>query len=434
MTGQNSYLKILTATLVLAAIIVGGAEWLGMRGLALQVAFWCSAAISFLASLVAFRDLSDFSQFYLKTTREQTMWTWYNRRMVLAVALLFFAAAWALKLFSPVGVCIWVLLVLSAVCGFLIFSGYINPWIMMRARQDNGRIVPVSQAADHVQPDESVIVTEVNGQVRAHPDHQVLRPHVAGGQPLGGEDVVMTYCGLTNLGIAVSPELDGQRMNLRPVTQLHNNLVLVDSVSGEPIQQLWMQREKDRNAQSQTALKEWPSFRMPFSKYQEAYPEGEVFLNDYRTHDTRSGLFKNPFIAIYDFIFDFAFDKTIKDQEELDAPFFPTLSHSDQRLASKEKVFAFNIGDDFVAYSEPFVRAQNGPLNVTVGGENIVVAYDEMYQSLGVFHNPSDTQVAEINHYGDTGVGRLQRVETLKAGAYWIVWSHFFPNTDVNRV
>lgn len=30
-------------------------------------------------------------------------------------------------------------------------------------------------------------------------------------------------------------------------------------------------------------LKQWPTFRMPFAKFTLAYPQGEVFLNDYRT-------------------------------------------------------------------------------------------------------------------------------------------------------
>ena len=434
MNSGNKYLKNLIITAALAALAAGMSAWAGAKEVGLCILFWYSIIVSLLASIIAFRDLSDFSQFYLKTTRDLTMWSWYNRLALLGVSLVFLGFAWVLRSVTPDLASIWVLVGVSVVCAFLLFSGYVNPWIMMRARQDSGRIVSIAEARAHVKPDESVIVIDVNGHVRAHPDHQVVRPHVAGGKPIGGEDVVLTYCGLTNLGVAVSPQLDGQRMELRPITQLHNNLVLADRVSGEPIQQLWMQTESDRNSGTGRALREWPTFRMPFSKYEEAYPDGEVFLNDYRTKDTRQSFFRNPFLAVYDLVFDFAFDNTIKGQETEDEPFFPTVEYNDQRLAAKEKVWAFNVGDDYVAYSEDFVREQGEPINIKVGGQDIVVAYDEDHQSMGIFKNTTGAPVKAVDHYGVSAEGTLPRVETVKAGAYWIVWSHFYPNTDVNRV
>ena len=39
-----------------------------------------------------------------------------------------------------------------------------------------------------------------------------------------GEDIVLTYCGLSNLGIAYTPSLGGKPLDLHPMTQLENNL------------------------------------------------------------------------------------------------------------------------------------------------------------------------------------------------------------------
>ena len=52
---------------------------------------------------------------------------------------------------------------------------------------------------------------------------EVLRPHVANGGD-AGEDIVLTYCGLSNLGIAYTPSLGGKPLDLHPMTQLENNL------------------------------------------------------------------------------------------------------------------------------------------------------------------------------------------------------------------
>ena len=64
----------------------------------------------------------------------------------------------------------------------------------------------------------------------------------------------------------------------------------------------------------------------------------------------------------------------------------------------------------------------------------VVIAYDEYFESLGVYYNHTGEQVDEIDFFGNVKSGRLLRVETLKAGAYWIVWANFFPNTDINRI
>lgn len=432
-TETNPYVILLTLSGIATGLLVTVLFTMGQSKFAVQVAFWFFAAHAFLSSAIVLRDLSDISQFFLKTDRTRTMWTWYHRKPMLCIALGSIAAVVLIKFLVPDIFFTWPIVVLCGLCLLFLYSGYINPELMMRARQDNGRIVPVSEAKSFIEPDESVIVVDLEGHARAHPNSQVIRPHVAGGKPLGGEDVVMTYCGLTNLGVAIEPQIDGQRMQLRPMTQLHNNLIMVDAHTHEPIQQLWLQKESDRNAGRGGEMKQWPSFRMPFSKFCLAYPEGEVFLNEYRTPDTRHRFFGNPFLFVYDRVFDFLFDNTISQQETLEAPAFPTVVYDDKRLPSKEKVWAFNIGNDYVAYSVPFVREQ-GPINTEVGGQSVVVAFNEQYESLGVFYNKTGSPIADIDLYGNTAEDKMPRVETVKAGAYWIIWSHFFKNTAVNRV
>lgn len=244
----------------------------------------------------------------------------------------------------------------------------------------------------------------------------------------------MTYCGLTNLGMAYIPEIDGQKLNLAPMTQLENNLVMFDSNSGEPIQQLWGQTEADATAGNERGMTEYPSFRMPFEKFEQAYPAGEVFINDYLVYDMRTSFWENPILFTYDRGMEFIFNTAIEFQQTREAVVFPTIDHPDERLATKTLIWGFDLHDDFVAYTEQFVRENNNLINVQVGGEDVVVAFDEEYQSLGVYFNFTGEEVHEINFFGQTESGTiLPRVETLKAGAYWVVWANFFPNTDLNR-
>ena len=86
-----------------------------------------------------------------------------------------------------------------------------------------------------------------------------------------------------------------------------------------------------------------------------------------------------------------------------------------------------------MAYTEDFIRDNNNLINATVGDRGIVVAYDPEFKSVGVYYNDSDQAVSEINFWGESDQGKLQRVETVKAGLYWCVWVNYYPETDLNR-
>lgn len=395
--------------------------------------FWLVVGVAMLTSGLLFRDLADVSQWIIQTDRADIMWTWYNRNgiaLVSVVALISLFIIWFKQ--KDLLAMKWLMGLVGTIV-FLFYSGFINPHLMMRERQDDGVFVTVEAAKKYMTENESVIVIDVNGKARAHADKQLLRPHVASNGKIGGEDVVMTYCGLTNLGMAVIPELDGQRLDLRPMNQLENNLVLADRITGEPIQQLWMTKESDKLAGVDNKLQEWPSFRMPFAKFAQAYPDGEVFLNDYDIEELKPSFFENPFLAIYDPIMDLVFDHAIDAQANDPEPVFPTIENIDERLANKEKIWGFNVGNDYVAYTEDFVRQSGDLINVEVGGQKVVVYYSDEFESLGIYYNATANDIESMNFFGDTEYGKLPRVETVKAGAYWIVWANFFPQTDVNR-
>lgn len=62
--------------------------------------------------------------------------------------------------------------------------------------------------------DISVLVIENNGLARAHPDSHLLRPHLAGNdEGLDGENVIMTYCAIANLGLGYIPEINEKQMD-----------------------------------------------------------------------------------------------------------------------------------------------------------------------------------------------------------------------------
>ncbi len=391
----------------------------------IELVHWVSLLAATLVSFRVFRDLADLSQWLLQTARDTTMWTFYHRHQLAAAT----GGLWLVAVLTwwlgdaGLGSVFWVVTALAAL---MFFSGYINPSLMMRAQQYDAHYYTIEDAKKHLTPETSLIVVEANGEARGHPDEHVLRPHVAGTREgLAGENVVMTYCGLTHMGIAYKPEIDGEALELGVMTQLENNLVLWDKKSGEPIQQFWGTRECE--GPQGPRMPEWPSFRMPLWAFEEAFPRGKVFLN------LIPRLTENPFFAIYDRVLHAVFKHGIALQEEKEAPAFPTIARFDDRLPNKAKIYGANVGEDYVVYTEEFIREQNDLLNVDIGGRDIVVAYHEKFDSVGMYYNDTGTPVNHIEFGGDSDRGHLARLETMKAQAYWVVWQNFYPKSEVNR-
>ena len=98
---------------------------------------------------------------------------------------------------------------------------------------DSAKFYPIEEARKYLNPAESVVVIEKDGVARAHPDHQLMRPHLAGNdEGLAGENVVMTYCAMANLGLGYRPEIAGDKLDLEVLAQHGNNLILRDNGYG----------------------------------------------------------------------------------------------------------------------------------------------------------------------------------------------------------
>ena len=357
----------------------------------------------------------------------------------------------------------------NSVSAILLYSGYVNPEIMMRPRNTDAVFVPSSEVLKYLKRNETVIVTKglEDGKVIAFPDTQVLRPHVVRlpGRKADGSQRTMTYCGLTNLGMVfdIAKHSDGKDVELAPMTQLENNLVLMDKVTGHLGQQIngvdevallkkmgGEDFQLTKRGPSQDELKtlkmkpsemgiEVATWRMSLWDFIRTYPENGEVLNDYKMFKD----IKKPIKTMYNTIMDTIFETSIHFQATNPAPVFPTLKNIDKRLPSKELVWSFNVGDDYAALTVTFVRnSKNGTKNLEVGGESIVASWDPNSSSLGIFKNPTGKAIqGPVNIHGhvvvednskEGDVIQLERLNTVKSGAFWCVISTFFPDVRVN--
>ncbi len=396
--------------------------------------FYLGLIVSLGIGFVYFRDLGDISQMVLKVKRENMVRFIRNENRlvgaavggVILMSLMHFAFG------AGLGWIYWIALVLS-----LIFIGFPYVWVHvgLRNQKSTARYYSIDEAREFVSPTSQVLVIENDGVARAHPDAQIMRPHIAGNdEGLGGKNVVMTYCAMANLGIGYTPEVEGQPLELEVLAQHGNNLILRDNTTGEPIQQIYGFREADTSQtesgavcplKPSLAMKPWPTFRMTFRGFRKAYPDGTVFLNKPP---------KNPILYLFDAALEMLFSASIGKQHREAAPVMDNMSHFDDRLDNKTYVWGMNIGDDAVCWTDDFVVENGNIVNADVGGKPVVVAWHPRYESLGVWYNATGAPVTEIDFFGNTAAGKLERVETLKPGMFWHVWVEFFPHTDINRI
>ena len=399
-----------------------------------HVIFGLGFIISMVIGFVYFRDLGDVSQMVMRVKRSNMTRFIRHEYQLLTIGL----GAALIASVAHIGfgggpqALFWVMVVLLGV--FYIFPwGYVH--LGLRNQKASARYYSIEEAKDYVSPSSQVLVIENNGVARAHPQAQIMRPHMAGNdQGLNGENVVMTYCAMANLGLGYTPEVEGQTLDLEVLAQHGNNLILRDNRTGEPIQQIYGFREKDVDTSADgpvcplrptLAMRPWPTYRMTFRGFQKAYPEGTVFLNKPSS---------NPVLYLLDFVLDMVFTASIDRQHREAKPLMDNMSRYDDRLPNKTYVWGVNIGSDATCWTDDFVVEHGNVVNATVGGRPLVVAWHPRYESLGVWYNDTDSPIIDIDFFGNTPSGQVKRVEALKPGLFWHVWAEFFPHTDINRI
>lgn len=400
-----------------------------------ELLFYLSTIVSVLVALLYFRDLGDLPQLVIKTKRSNVDRFIRNEYKFLSIGLGAWLVSLLLRLFFGAGSG-WVFWIATILTLGLVAFTWVYVHIGLRNQKDKAQYYSIEDAKEFVSPTTQVIVLENNGVARAHPQPQIMRPHLAGTEDgLGGENVVLTFCAIANLGLGYTPEVEGEKIDLEVLAQHGNNLVLRDNATGEPLQQIYGFRAKDQNTTAQgpacplrpsLVMRPWPTFRMTFRGFQKAYPDGVVFLNKPPS---------NPLLKLMDFAMELAFTATIQKHHTEARPVMNNLERPiDPRLPTKTYVWGVNIGSDAVCWTDDFVVANGNIVNTQVDGNPLVIAWDPIYESLNVWVNDTGAPVTEIDFFGKTPDRQLQRSPDVKAGLFWHVWAEFFPHTDINRL
>lgn len=386
---------------------------------------WMSLAVAIIAAFVYFRDLGDVTQAFMTVHRKNMIFAIRHETTILIIALTSIVTAIATSLFAGAGTS-FVLVPIALGIGIMLAFPWLWIHVGLRNQQSTADYHSIEEALPYVRPEESVIVIENKGVARAHPDYHIKRPHLAGTpEGLGGENVIMTYCCMTHLGLGYKPEIDGKPLELEVIAQHGNNLIMKDQTSSEPIQQMYGTRECD--GKHAAGMQPWPTFRMSFRGFMKAFPQGQVFVNKIVPFT------QNPFLCVFDNLIEAIFLWGTIPHHQTETLLFDTLDNKDDRLPGKSLVWGVTVGEEAAAFTEEFVRENDNLINAAVGGRAIVVAYDPQFESVGVYFNDFGKDVSKIDFWGQSDLGKLPRVDTLQAGAYWCVWANYFPHTSLNK-
>lgn len=398
--------------------------------------FWASLLAAMMIGGQFFRDLGDVSQIFIKVKRQDMLRAIRKepRTLKLGIGLAGLMMVAHLVFGGGSAGAFWVGLALT-----VLFFGFPFVWlhIALRNQQGTARFYSIAEARKFINPVTSVLVIVNKGRARAHSDYNLARPHLASTvDGLEGENLIMAYCSMANLGMGYKAEIAGRKLDIDVLAQHGNNLILRDKATNEPIQHIYGQRICDlapsRDGVShcdlsagRVGMPPWPTYRMTFRAFQKAYPDGEVFLNK---------LPKNPVLRLIDTIVDALLVVQIAQHHREEKPIMDNMTHYDNRLPNKTYVWGIEINGDSVAYTEDFIFEQDNVVNATIGGRAIVMAYDPKLESLGAWYNDSGASVQQVDFWGESDQGRLVRIEALRPGMFWHVWAEYFRNSDINRI
>lgn len=348
----------------------------------------------------------------LNLPREWVVGYYANKWLFIFINLSLLAALWWLNSKYRFWRNIWMVLASVGVIICIIAANFLLA-AFFPSYQYGANYVSVSEADKLLSDDVVIYAVEINGEAKGYPRKHLEIPHIAGAE-IGGEEVVMTFCGLSNLPVVYDQNIDDNNTDLGILLQTHNNLLMVDRESGELIQQITGQTEF-----SEKKMKSYPNTMMSWKNFKRLYPDAEVFIYE----------FNRVLDSILLAVFEGPMEKQFSEDH---GAIFPTLDMEDDRLPAKELIWGLDAGDQQAAFTEEFLK--NNPIfQFRLGGNDYVITYNAEYDVVKLFERTVDGRTVDIDSIaidGRTAEGKLSEVP-LHNGVFWMIWAHWFPQTKV---
>lgn len=306
------------------------------------------------------------------------------------------------------------------------FAFYVTPFVAFPAQHYTAHFINVEEFSKSDFKDQKIgtgpsarnraIVLEINGDARAYPISHITQTHIAGGELIGGEDVVMTFCGLSHLSVPYMNEVNGQKLDLRVMGQFNNNLVMFDRDTHEPIHQI-----RGKMIYSGSPLKELPSVIMDIDNFIELYPEGKIY---YRAPKDLN-IIDRVMFSLMEYAMGEQYDEST---EELA---FDTSPYLDKRLGAKERIYAIVKNGKSIVFTKEFIAEKsNGFYELDLDGQIIAIKYfkDADYVDMFIGGNAS-----EVSHLGVLPGGKKLKKFRHINQMLWRVYQNFYPESVIYK-
>ena len=285
--------------------------------------------------------------------------------------------------------------VVSAVAFWI---GYV-PSVMSPPKERT--LLSAAEGDELLDPDEMVLGLYHEGEARAYPRKHIARPHHLP-DVVQGDSLVVTYCVLCNSAVAFRAELDGEPMDLLPITAPDNNILLLERNTENYIQQL--EARVVAGPDEGTTLESIPVQISEWGEWKRLHPE--------------STLVSAPPQSLRDRIVAVMLDMmvAIPKLEARDTPFHDLTTAVDDRLPAMSYVFGIERDGERVAVPRT-VLDEYPVINETVGGTAITVLYDPEREIGNVFHRRVRGRVLTFSPALDGPVEAVARDD--ETGTYW---------------
>ena len=320
---------------------------------------------------------------------------------------------------------LWILVAYSAFnIGLFVFAFFATGYIAFHSQHYSAEFVTVDefmqsdfkeqQIGTGVTARNRAMVLEINGDARAYPISYITQTHIAGGEEIGGQDVVMSFCGLSHLAVPYENEVNGQKLHLRVMGQFHNNLVMFDTVTHEQIHQA-----KGKMIFSGAPLKELPSVMMDLDNFVKLYPQGKVY---YRAPEDMTFIDTAVF-----WLMEWAMGEQYDESTEELA--FDTSPFYDKRLKAKERVYAIVKDGKSTVFTKEFIAEKsNGYYELNLDGQIVAIKYFEEFDYIDMF---TGGNAREIDHLGILPDGKKLEKFRHNNQILWRVYQYFYPDSTV---
>jgi hypothetical protein len=394
--------------------------------------------LALLPALYGVMITGDLTQFVYKPSRRQVYFVLTNRLYLIGGSLGLWAAglAWHF-LVEPASLLV---IVIGTVLLFLFITmGYLMPGYIMFINLRQPNWITAEEANKNLPSDEPIIGFEINEDARAIPVEPILRPHMIH-DVVGGEDVTMSYCMLSNSSMVYKAEFGGEKMRLMTPLQWENNMMMYDPGSKHLIQQVT--GRVVGGPDDGQALETFPTLMMSWGTWQQLHPDTKVLYHPPR----------KLFDKLIRTMMRTQFYEPNRRQEET---LFPTIEQFDTRLPNKTEVLGICAGDVCRAYPFAYLE-EHSVINEELDDEPLLVAYDPKRDVGDVFRRRQNGRPLTFRHeieadgncflFDEETGSKWDMTGTAVAGplegsrlepyahfsrVFWFSWANFYPETEL---